>query len=341
MDALIEISNLSKRFGSFVAVDGISFSVNRGEVLGFLGPNGAGKSTTMRMVTGFLTPTSGGIRVGGHDVLSDPTGAQMGIGYLPEGAPLYPDMTPAGLLTFVAEIRGLYGAAQRERIEDVVEKVHVTNVLRQPIETLSKGFKRRVGLALAILHDPEVLVLDEPTDGLDPNQKAEVRALIREMAKEKAIVLSTHILEEVEAVCTRAIIIDRGRIVIDGTPWELEARSRHHNAVRITLAAGTSSAALSELEGIRGVSSVEELARANGSVTYMVLPRPGESLVASVTECVRRKGWNVDELSVERGRLDDVFRMLTKSDRETSDEVRPLERSMGSASAHEKEEVRA
>lgn len=340
MDALIEISNLSKRFGTFVAVDGISFSVNRGEVLGFLGPNGAGKSTTMKMVTGFLTPTSGGIRVCGHDVLTDAIAAQRRIGYLPEGAPLYPDMTPEGLFTFVAEIRGLYGAAQRERVEDVVEKVHVANVLRQPIETLSKGYKRRVGLALSILHDPEVLVLDEPTDGLDPNQKAEVRALIREMAKEKAIVLSTHILEEVEAVCSRAIIIDRGRIVVDGTPRELEARSRYHNAVRITLgapAAGVRAA----LERLDRVGSVEESALATGSATFLVIPRAGENLVASVSECIRNKGWKVDELSVERGRLDDVFRELTRSDRETSDEVRPVGRVAGSPLAVEKEEVRA
>jgi len=225
MSAMIEIRGLVKHFGSLKAVDGVSFDVARGEVLGFLGPNGAGKSTTMKMVTGFLTPSAGEVKVAGHDVLTDPIAAKSALGYLPEGAPAYPDMTPLGFLRFVGEVRGLRGAELQERIARVVRHVHLEHVLRQPIETLSKGFKRRVGLAQAILHDPEVLIMDEPTDGLDPNQKHEVRTLIREMGKNKAIVLSTHILEEVEAVCTRAIIITRGRIVFDGTPAELEARA--------------------------------------------------------------------------------------------------------------------
>ena len=219
---MIEIKNLSKSFGPFRAVDGITFSVQRGEVLGFLGPNGAGKSTTMKMVTGFLTPTSGAISVCGHDVDSDPIGAKAKLGYLPEGAPAYPDMTPSAFLDFIADIRGLSGPEKARRIDEVVGLVHLEDVLHQRIETLSKGFKRRVGLAQAILHDPEVLVLDEPTDGLDPNQKHEVRTLIRRMSKDKAIVLSTHILEEVEAVCTRAIIIARGRILFDGSPTDLQ-----------------------------------------------------------------------------------------------------------------------
>jgi len=218
---MIDIQHLSKSFGPLRAVDDISFSVGRGEVLGFLGPNGAGKSTTMKMVTGFLTPSSGTVRVCGHDIGSDPMDAKKSLGYLPEGAPAYPDMTPAGFLEFIAAIRGLSASAMKERIAEVVRLVHLEGVLHQRIETLSKGYKRRVGLAQAILHDPEVLVLDEPTDGLDPNQKHEVRALIRQMSANKAIVLSTHILEEVEAVCTRAIIIARGRILFDGTPAEL------------------------------------------------------------------------------------------------------------------------
>ena len=219
---MIEIKNLSKSFGPFRAVDGITFSVERGEVLGFLGPNGAGKSTTMKMITGFLTPTAGTATVCGHDIETDPIGAKRKIGYLPEGAPAYPDMTPAAFLDFVADIRGLAGPGKASRIAEVVGLVHLEGVLHQRIETLSKGFKRRVGLAQAILHDPEVLVLDEPTDGLDPNQKHEVRTLIRRMAKNKAIVLSTHILEEVEAVCTRAIIIAQGRILFDGSPTDLQ-----------------------------------------------------------------------------------------------------------------------
>ena len=218
---MIDIQHLSKHFGPLRAVDDISFSVGRGEVLGFLGPNGAGKSTTMKMVAGFLTPSSGTVQVCGHDIEKDPIGAKQSLGYLPEGAPAYPDMTPAGFLDFIAAIRGLSGSAKAERIAEVVRLVHLEGVFHQRIETLSKGFKRRVGLAQAILHDPEVLVLDEPTDGLDPNQKHEVRTLIRQMAKNKAIVLSTHILEEVEAVCTRAIIIARGKLLFDGTPADL------------------------------------------------------------------------------------------------------------------------
>jgi ABC-2 type transport system ATP-binding protein len=225
MPPLLEIDNLHKSFGQFTAVDGISLRVERGEVLGFLGPNGAGKSTTMKMATGFLTPGSGRVRVCGIDLAEDPLGAKRQLGYLPEGAPAWPDMTPASFLEFIARIRGLEGDKARARIDEVVRRVHLERVYHQPIETLSKGFKRRVGFAQAVLHDPQVLILDEPTDGLDPNQKHEMRALIREMASSKAIVLSTHILEEVEAVCTRVVIINRGKLVFDGTPAELEARA--------------------------------------------------------------------------------------------------------------------
>ncbi len=221
---MIEIHNLTKDFGTLRAVDGITFTVKKGEVLGFLGPNGAGKSTTMKMVAGFLAPTSGTAKVAGHDIEKEPIAAKSKLGYLPEGAPAYSDMTPAAFLDFVASIRGLSGDHKAKRIAAVVSQVHLDQVLHQPIETLSKGFKRRVGLAQALVHDPEALVLDEPTDGLDPNQKHEVRALIRTMAPTKAIVLSTHILEEVEAVCTRAIIIARGRVLFDGTPSDLAGR---------------------------------------------------------------------------------------------------------------------
>jgi gliding motility-associated transport system ATP-binding protein len=225
MSAMIEIRGLTKHFGPLKAVDGVSFDVGQGEILGFLGPNGAGKSTTMKMVTGFLTPTAGRVSVMGHDVADESVAAKAAIGYLPEGAPAYPDMTPLAFLKFVGEIRGLRGDARAARIAEVGRKVHLEGVMQQPIETLSKGYKRRVGLAQAILHDPPVLIMDEPTDGLDPNQKYEVRSLIREMGRTKAIVLSTHILEEVEAVCTRAIIINRGRVVFDGKPSELESRA--------------------------------------------------------------------------------------------------------------------
>ena len=225
MAAMIEIRGLTKRFGPFTAVDNVSFAVEPGEVLGFLGPNGAGKSTTMKMVTGFLDPTDGQVLVNGKDVAADPIATKGVLGYLPEGAPAYPDMTPLGFLRFVAEIRGFRGAERRQRVDDAVRRVHLEGVLHQSIDTLSKGFKRRVALAQAILHDPKALILDEPTDGLDPNQKHEVRALIGEMSRDKAIVLSTHILEEVEAVCTRVIVINRGALVFDGTPAELDARA--------------------------------------------------------------------------------------------------------------------
>jgi len=222
---VIKIENLVKTFGAKRAVDGISFAVERGEVLGFLGPNGAGKSTTMRMVTGFMPPTSGKVSIGGHDVAESPLEAKRLIGYLPENAASYPDMTVQGFLNFTAELRGLDGSARKKAVGHAVELCFLESVLRQSIDTLSKGYKHRTCLAQALIHDPQVLIMDEPTDGLDPNQKHEVRNLIRELGKDKAIVFSTHILEEVDAACTRAIIIDRGRIVANGTPQELKARA--------------------------------------------------------------------------------------------------------------------
>ena len=223
MPALIEIERLTKRFGGFLAVDDVSFSVDRGEVVGFLGPNGAGKSTTMKMLAAFMTPTSGTARVCGHDVIDDPVAVKRSMGYLPEGAPTYPEMTVTAFLAFAARIRGYRGGEALDRVAHAMALTQLEGVRLQPIETLSKGFKRRVGLAQALLHDPPVLVLDEPTDGLDPNQKHEVRELIRRMAPDKAIVISTHILEEVGAVCTRAIIIARGKVLADSTPTMLEA----------------------------------------------------------------------------------------------------------------------
>ena len=221
MSTLIEAVELRKEFGNFTAVDNLSFNVKRGEVLGFLGPNGAGKSTTMKMLTGFLPPTSGTAKVCDIDVANNPVAAKSRFGYLPEGAPLYPEMTPSSLLSFIADVRGLRGKEKDQRLEEIAETVQLKDVWRQPTETLSKGFKRRVGFAQAILHDPDVLILDEPTDGLDPNQKKEVRNLVKQMAEEKAIIISTHILEEVDAVCTRALIINNGKLIIDASPVEL------------------------------------------------------------------------------------------------------------------------
>jgi ABC-2 type transport system ATP-binding protein len=222
---MIEVSNLNKRFGSKLAVDNLSFTVEKGEVLGFLGPNGAGKSTTMRMVTGFLPATSGDAHICGISITEEPAKAKTKIGYLPESAPLYNDMTVIGFLRFCAEIRSLTGVEKREAVERAIETCFLTSVAHQSIDTLSKGYRHRTCLAQALLHDPEVLILDEPTDGLDPNQKYEVRQLIKRLGQDKAILFSTHILEEVEAACTRAVIVDQGRIVVDGTPAELIAKA--------------------------------------------------------------------------------------------------------------------
>jgi ABC-2 type transport system ATP-binding protein len=308
---MIEIKNLTKDFGALRAVDGVTFTVERGEVLGFLGPNGAGKSTTMKMITGFLAPTGGTAVVSGHDITREPIRAKAKIGYLPEGAPLYPDMTPAGFLDFVAEIRGLTGATKEARIREVVGMVHIEGVLHQRIDTLSKGFKRRVGIAQAIVHDPEVLILDEPTDGLDPNQKHEVRTLIRRMAPDKVTVLSTHILEEVEAVCTRAIIIASGRLCFDGTPDELARRSRRHNAVALTLRAARVDETVATLGGISGVAAVEPESAADGLATFHVIPRNGRVLLDDVALAAREHGWQIEQIFVEPGRLDEVFREIT------------------------------
>lgn len=229
MAEAIQVKSLKKSFGPIHAVKGVSFNVNHGEVLGFLGPNGAGKSTTMKMITGFLEPTEGTVFVNGHDVLESPLAVKKSIGYLPEGAPAYGEMTVKSFLNFIADIRQLTGAQRQSRIDEVVELINIENVYNQSIETLSKGYKRRVGLAQAILHDPDVLILDEPTDGLDPNQKHEVRKLIQDMAQDKAIIISTHILEEVDAVCSRAIIIAKGDLLFDGTPAELIQKSDDAN----------------------------------------------------------------------------------------------------------------
>lgn len=235
---MIEINHITRKFEHFTAVDDLSFKVAEGEVLGFLGPNGAGKSTTMKIITGFLAPTAGKVIIDGHNMATDPLAAKALIGYLPEGAPSYPDMSVLDFLEFIADIRGYSGAEKQQRIEQVINDVDLGSVCEQSIDTLSKGFKRRVGLAQAILHDPKVLILDEPTDGLDPNQKHQVRRLIRNLAKDKIVIVSTHILEEVSAVCTRAIIIANGRIVADGTPRELEARAPDDSAVEVQSAPG-------------------------------------------------------------------------------------------------------
>ena len=307
---MLEIRHLVKYFGPIRAVDDVSFTVPRGEVLGFLGPNGAGKSTTMKMITGFLAPTAGTAVICGHDIMRQPIAAKKCIGYLPEGAPAYPDMTPADFLNFIAHIRGFSGDEAKRRISQVVEMIRISEVLHQPIETLSKGYKRRVGVAQALLHDPSVVILDEPTDGLDPNQKYEMRKIITAMRPEKAIVISTHLLEEVEAVCSRAIIIAHGRILADGTPAQLAERSRYHNAVRLGVAARTDAGVRAELERLPGVAAVEPVTDAEGDA-LMIFGADGRSIVANVADLARSRGWEITGLQIERGRLDDVFRDIT------------------------------
>lgn len=315
---MIKIQNLKKNFGPFTAVNGVSFKVEKGEVLGFLGPNGAGKSTTMRMLTGFIPPTSGEITVGGFDMLENPIPAKRLIGYLPENAPAYADMTVHGFLGFAAELRGLSGDAKKKAISRAVEMCFLGSVLHQSVDTLSKGFRHRTCFAQSIIHDPEVLVLDEPTDGLDPNQKHEVRSLIRRMGEKKAIIFSTHILEEVEAVCSRAIIIDRGRIVANGTPSELKQRSGDAGAVLLRLAGSGSATPGSITHKLKQLPIAENATVVTESpLVIRIHPAknasPGE-LPGCVYALSAKEGWKVEELHTEEGKLDEVFRTITKPD---------------------------
>jgi ABC-2 type transport system ATP-binding protein len=306
---MIKTEHLCKRYESVTAVDDVTFEVRPGEVLGFLGPNGAGKTTTMRMLAGFVTPTSGRASICGHDVETEPLAAKQSLGYLPEGAPSYGEMRVRGFLDFLADLRRLEGARRRQRLDYVIERLQLAPVLEQSIETLSKGFRRRVGLAQAIMHDPPVLILDEPTDGLDPNQKFEVRTLINEMARDKIIVISTHILEEVDAVCNRAIIIARGRIVADDTPLQLAARSRYFNAVSLQLErADQLAAARAAVAALPAVAEVEVSER-DGRLT--ALPRSGATILTAISELASSRGLKLKELHLESGRLDEVFRTIT------------------------------
>jgi ABC-2 type transport system ATP-binding protein len=304
---MIETHALGKRYGDFTAVDGITFKVEPGQVLGFLGPNGAGKSTTMKMIAGFLAPTSGSAKVCGFDVEQQALDAKRVVGYLPEGAPSYGEMSVRQFLDFIADARRVPASVRDKRLDDSIGRLNLEGVLEQPIDTLSKGFKRRVGLAQAILHDPKVLILDEPTDGLDPNQKHEVRTLINAMARDKTIIVSTHVLEEVHAVCSRAIIIARGRVLADATPAELEARSRYHQAVSLT--APNINAAKEALARVADVAAIEVDAQ-DGRIT--AFPKPGRQIFAAVNEALKERNIVVRELALEGGRLDEVFRTITQ-----------------------------
>ncbi len=304
---MIEAKALTRYFDRLLAVDNISFKVEPGCVLGFLGPNGAGKSTTMKMLTGFLAPSSGTAIINGHDIVSDSLKAREQIGYLPEGAPLYGEMTVIDFLDFIARARGFRAHEVRARALAAAHRLELGGVLQQTVETLSKGFKRRVGLAQAILHDPRVLILDEPTDGLDPNQKHHVRELIRSMSEQRIIIVSTHILEEVDALCNRAMIIAQGRVVADETPADLVARSRYHNAV--TLKLDDLRGAASVFSKLPGVAQVE----INGD-ELTLFPQPHQQLLPAVTATIDKHGWVVDSMRLEEGRLDEVFRDITRGD---------------------------
>ncbi|MGH8202766.1 MAG: ABC transporter ATP-binding protein [Steroidobacteraceae bacterium] len=306
---MIKTEHLSKRYEAVTAVEDVTFEVRPGEVLGFLGPNGAGKTTTMRMLAGFVRPTSGKASICGHDVETEPLAAKEQLGYLPEGAPTYGEMRVRRFLEFIADLRRLDSSQRRARLDYVIERLQLASVLEQSIETLSKGFRRRVGLAQAIIHDPPVLILDEPTDGLDPNQKFEVRSLINEMARDKIIVISTHILEEVDAVCNRAIIIARGRIVADDTPLKLAARSRYYNAVSLQLERPEQLAAARA--AVAALPSVADVEVSERDVRLTALPRSGAAILAAVAELASSKGLALKELHLESGRLDEVFRSIT------------------------------
>jgi ABC-2 type transport system ATP-binding protein len=311
MSVMVEVDHLSKSFGDLQAVDDISLTVSKGEVLGFLGPNGAGKTTTMRMVAGFLQPTAGTVRVCGHDVVNAPTAVKSVIGYMPEGSPSYDDMRVSKFLSFIAEIRGFRGSERDARVNDTAARLGLTDVLDRPIDVLSKGYRRRVGLAQSIIHDPPVLILDEPTDGLDPNQKHQVRTLIREMAPEKAIVVSTHILEEVQAVCTRAVIIGHGRVLADGTANELLARLPANAAVCVVVPTAASVPTTTVLRQISAVGALFETPLPGDRTRIRLTPRDGVSLIEPVNAAVRQNNLPVFEVYEDRGNLDDVFRLIT------------------------------
>ena len=308
---LVDAQDLYKRFGSLTAVDGISFKVERGEVVGFLGPNGAGKSTAMRIISGFLEPTSGQAWIDGHNSHTDAIAARRKLGYLPEGAPAYADMSVGAYLNFVAAMHGMSKRQAHDRLAELVEQVHLIDVWNQRIDSLSKGFKRRVGIAQALVHDPDVLILDEPTDGLDPNQKYEMRSLIRAIAPHKAIIISTHILEEVEAVCGRVIIIARGRILADATPAALLARAPEAGSLAVTIATGEPQRAIEAISKEPNVARVAVAERVNGVTHLVVQPAQGRPSATEIADALGRADIAADEIYLKRPTLDDVFRQIT------------------------------
>lgn len=311
---MIEVKNLTRHFGHISAVENVSFTVQKGDVLGFLGPNGAGKSTTMRMITGYIPPTSGTAVIGGFDICDEPLKAREKIGYLSETVPVYHDMSVSGFLKFCAEIRGFYGKENQRRVSEIVEKCFLKEVFNQNIGTLSKGYRQRVCFAQSIIHDPEYLILDEPTDGLDPNQKHVVRKMIREMSGTKAIILSTHILEEMDAVCNRAVLISKGKIVVDETPDELRSRSEIHNAITMEIEDQDVEKAVAAVEKIDNVREVQMLERNTASATVRVHPVDrSKSISVDVSHAMAHLGVSLLSFHVEHGRLNEVFRQLTSN----------------------------
>ena len=312
---MIRVNSLSKKFNNLLAVDQVSFEVKQGEILGFLGPNCAGKTTTMKMLTCFIPPSSGTAEICGYSILDDPLQVRNQIGYLPESAPSYEEMLVGEFLEFVAEIRGYSGMELKRRVSIVIEKTSLSEVENQMIDTLSKGFRQRTCLAQALLHDPPVLILDEPTDGLDPNQKHEVRSLIKNMSEERTILISTHILEEVDAVCTSAMIIANGRVVGYGTPDELLSQSLYRNSVTVSLKNEDSRKLLDDFNQLDFVFSVEHVQDDREDlVTMRLYPKNKESISRKLEEYLYKKNVQLEQFTVERGRLDEVFRQLTTED---------------------------
>jgi ABC-2 type transport system ATP-binding protein len=317
---MIKARTLTKNFGAIKAVDSVSFDVKRGEVLGFLGPNGAGKTTTMRLLAGFFEPNGGEVLIDGIDMLSNPRTAKSRIGYLPENAPVYGDMNVCGFLNFIAGIRGLGRKEASKAIDRAVAVCHLEKVFYQSIDTLSKGYIRRTSFAQAILHDPPALILDEPTDGLDPNQKFEVRNMIKEMGKSKAIIISTHILEEVDACCSRALIISDGKIVANGAPEELRARSSFANTVVISLKTSAPQEIISAISSLENVEEAREFKGKDAEISsFRIYPKRNISapaLALDLAAAAREKNWEVREFRTDDGRLDDVFRKITGNSEE-------------------------
>ena len=313
---MITLENVTRKFGSFTAVENLSMTVSKGEVLGFLGPNGAGKTTTMRMISGFLMPSDGKITVCGCDVTENPVEVKRHIGYMPEVASSYNDMTVLSFLSFIAQARGLSGSAKEKALARVIDNISLNNVLYQPIETLSKGYKRRVGLAQALVHNPDVLILDEPTEGLDPNQKKDIRTLIRTLREDKAIIISTHVLEEVEAMCSRAVIIDKGKIVLDDTPRALLSLSETHQTLFVLIPQYQQERAKVLFNEMQQVTLAEAKPESEEAVMFTLLSREPQSVTADVVEALHRQDIKILDMFIEKGRLEEVFYAFTSGDRE-------------------------